>query len=269
MKSTLATPPLLRAQTLVKSYHRQRVVDRVSLEVREGEIVGLLGPNGAGKTTTFRMIVGMIPADEGRVFFQGAEITRLAMYRRARRGLGYLSQEPSVFRRMTVADNIMAVLEAIGEPRQTRARNMESLLAELDLTPLRDHVADTLSGGERRRLEITRSLATNPRLILLDEPFSGVDPIAVQDIQTILKSLAKRGIGILITDHNVHEILNVTQRSYIIYRGQVLKEGTPAELKASEEVRRVYLGDSFAQPGVDDGGLAEGLGGEEKDALDR
>jgi len=260
--------PLLRAENLVKAYRRKRVVDKVSLSVHQGEIVGLLGPNGAGKTTSFRMIVGMVPADEGKVFLDGEEITKEPMYRRARRGLGYLSQEPSVFRRMSVQDNILAVLEAVGEPRQTRAERLEELLMELDLTRLRDHIADTLSGGERRRLEITRSLATKPSLILLDEPFSGVDPIAVQDIQGILRELSARGIGILITDHNVHETLRITERSYIIHQGKVLREGRPSDLIASEEVRRVYLGDSFVPAGLEEA-VSEGLQKDEKDALDR
>lgn len=270
MESTTSSrAPLLEARNLVKAYRRRRVVDRVRLQVSAGEIVGLLGANGAGKTTTFRMIVGMIRADEGEVFFQGRKITRLLMYKRARLGMGYLSQEPSVFRKMTVQDNILAVLEAIGVPRSRRAARLEELLEELSLTRLRKHVADTLSGGERRRLEITRSLATRPSLILLDEPFSGVDPKAVQDVQGILAQLSRRGIGILLTDHNVHETLKITERSYIIHQGKVLKEGPPAELIASEEVRRVYLGDSFAPlpSGVREP-VSEGLRGDEKDALE-
>jgi lipopolysaccharide export system ATP-binding protein len=262
---------LLEARNLVKSYKKRRVVDRVSLGVRPGEIVGLLGPNGAGKTTSFRMIVGMIGAEEGQVFFSGKEITKLPMFKRARLGLGYLSQEPSIFRKMTVEGNILAVLEAIGEPRKTRKSRLENLLGELELTSLRKNIAETLSGGERRRLEITRSLATNPKLILLDEPFSGVDPIAVQEIQGILEDLSSRGIGILITDHNVHETLKITERSYIIHKGKVLEEGPPADLIASDEVRKVYLGDSFAPiPSEPKKGkiLQEGLGTEEKEALE-
>ncbi|MDP6425321.1 MAG: LPS export ABC transporter ATP-binding protein [Planctomycetota bacterium] len=259
----------MEAKNLVKSYRRRRVVDEVCLNVEPGEIVGLLGANGAGKTTTFRMIVGMIRADAGDVFFRGRKITKLFMYKRARLGMGYLSQEPSVFRRMSVEDNILAVLEAIGIPRQARRARLEELLDELSLGNLRKSIADTLSGGERRRLEITRGLATNPNLILLDEPFSGVDPKAVQDVQQILASLADRGIGILLTDHNVHETLKITGRSYIIHEGKVLKEGAPAALIASEEVRRVYLGDSFGPiaPAAHDS-VSEGLGGEEEDALD-
>ncbi len=263
-----ASAPLLEASKLVKSYKRRRVVDQVSLRVDPGEIVGLLGPNGAGKTTSFRIIVGMIPADEGKVRFLGKDITKLPMYKRARLGMGYLSQEPSVFRKMTVEDNILAVLEAMGVPRARRKGRLDELLAELDLTALRKSVADTLSGGERRRLEITRSLATRPRLILLDEPFSGMDPIAVQEIQGILNRLAEKEIGILITDHNVHETLRITTRSYIIHKGKVLEEGSSEELIASEEVRRVYLGDAFSPLPGDREAISEGLGGEEKDALE-
>ncbi len=262
---------LLEARNLVKTYKKRRVVDRVSLGVRPGEIVGLLGSNGAGKTTSFRMIVGMIGAEEGQVFFNGKEITKLPMFKRARLGLGYLSQEPSIFRKMTVEGNILAVLEAIGEPRKTRKKRLETLLGELELTSLRKNTAETLSGGERRRLEITRSLATNPRLILLDEPFSGVDPIAVQEIQGILEDLSERGIGILITDHNVHETLKITERSYIIHKGKVFEEGPPEALIASEKVRKVYLGDSFAplpSKKKQSKNLQEGLGVEEKKALD-
>ena len=270
---------LLEARNLVKTYKKRRVVDRVSLGVRPGEIVGLLGSNGAGKTTSFRMIVGMIGAEEGQVFFNGKEITKLPMFKRARLGLGYLSQEPSVFRKMTVEGNILAVLEAIGVPRKTRKSRLETLLGELDLTSLRKNIAETLSGGERRRLEITRSLATNPKLILLDEPFSGVDPIAVQEIQGILENLSERGIGILITDHNVHETLKITERSYIIHKGKVFEEGPPEDLIASEKVRKVYLGDSFAPLPAKTKKTAkkatkkakeiqEGLGTEEKEALE-
>ncbi len=270
---------LLEARNLVKTYKKRRVVDRVSLGVRPGEIVGLLGSNGAGKTTSFRMIVGMIGAEEGQVFFNGKEITKLPMFKRARLGLGYLSQEPSVFRKMTVEGNILAVLEAIGVPRKTRKSRLETLLGELDLTSLRKNIAETLSGGERRRLEITRSLATNPKLILLDEPFSGVDPIAVQEIQGILENLSERGIGILITDHNVHETLKITERSYIIHKGKVFEEGPPEDLIASEKVRKVYLGDSFAplpaktkktakKATKKAKGIQEGLGTEEKEALE-
>ena len=269
MESTVAAKEeLLEARSLVKTYRRRRVVDGISLKVHPREIVGLLGPNGAGKTTSFRMMVGMIPADEGKVFFRGKEITKLQMYRRARLGMGYLSQEPSVFRKMTVQDNILAVLEAKGLPKEQRPERLEELLNELDLARLRNNVADTLSGGERRRLEITRSLATDPSLILLDEPFSGVDPIAVQEIQGILEDLAGRGIGILITDHNVHETLNITGRSYIIAKGRVLMEGASDELIASEEVRRVYLGDSFTPIRRESKSISEGIDEDEGEALD-
>ncbi len=255
---------VLEARHLVKAYKGRRVVDKVSLKVHEGEIVGLLGPNGAGKTTCFRMIVGMISADEGKVFFLDRDITKLQMYKRARLGMGYLAQEPSIFRKMTVEDNILAVLEACGKYSRSEIPGLlEELLAELDLTRLRKSIAETLSGGERRRLEITRGLATDPALILLDEPFAAIDPIAVQEIQGILENLKKRGIAILITDHSVHETLKITDRSYVIHMGKVLQEGPPAELIASEEVRKVYLGDSF---GTD--GMGDGLKGEEKDALE-
>jgi lipopolysaccharide export system ATP-binding protein len=236
---------LLEARDLVKTYKKRRVVDKVSLRVHRGEIVGLLGSNGAGKTTTFRMIVGMIGADEGSVQLLGKDVTRWPMYRRARRGLGYLSQDKSVFRKMTVQDNILAVLEAIGTPRAERPARLEELLAELGLTRLRKSVADTLSGGECRRLEVTRALASRPSLILLDEPFAGVDPIAVQEIQSIVRELADRDLGILITDHSVQDMLRITTRSYIIHQGRVLKEGSAAEVSTDPVVRQVYLGDSL------------------------
>lgn len=256
--------PLLEAADLVKTYKRRRVVDGVCLEVWPGEIVGLLGANGAGKTTTFRMLVGMIRPDAGRVFFRGDDITKRPMYRRARAGIGYLSQEPSVFQKMNVEDNLLAVLEAHGVPRRERRTRLEELLAELDLTRLRRSMAYTLSGGERRRLEITRGLATNPLLILLDEPFAGVDPISVQDVQQILERLRDRGIGVLLTDHHVHETLRITERSYIVHQGRVLAEGPPAELIQNEEVKRAYLGDSFEPiPG-----LQGRFGGAMRDGLD-
>jgi lipopolysaccharide export system ATP-binding protein len=236
---------LLETRGLVKAYRRRRVVDGVSISVDAGEIVGLLGPNGAGKTTSFRITAGMIAADEGKVFLRGQDVTRLPMFKRARLGMGYLSQEPSVFRRLSVKDNILAVLEARRFPRARRSARLDELLAELELTRLADHLADTLSGGERRRLEITRALATEPGLILLDEPFSGVDPIAVQEIQAILNKLVAAGIGILLTDHNVYETLKITRRAYIIHEGKVLAAGVPAELIGNAEVRRTYLGESF------------------------
>ena len=237
---------LLETRGLVKAYRGRRVVDGVSITVDAGEVVGLLGPNGAGKTTSFRITAGMIAADQGEVLLRGKDVTKLPMFKRARLGMGYLSQEPSVFRRLSVKDNIMGVLEARGYPRAGRRARLDELLAELELTRLADHLADTLSGGERRRLEITRALATEPSLILLDEPFSGVDPIAVQEIQAILLKLVAAGIGILLTDHNVRETLKITRRAYIIHEGKVLASGVPAELIANADVRRTYLGDSFA-----------------------
>ena len=240
---------LLETRGLVKSYRKRRVVDGVSIHVDRGEIVGLLGPNGAGKTTTFRMTVGMIPADQGQVLLRGKDVTRLPMYRRAREGMGYLSQEPSIFRRMTVRDNVLAVLEARRVPRAEREARAMRLLEELEIARLRDQFALTLSGGERRRLEITRALATEPALILLDEPFAGVDPLAVQDIQVILRKLRDAGIGILITDHHVEATLKVTERAYIIAEGKVLASGTPAQLTADPVVRRAYLGDTFGPMG--------------------
>ena len=237
---------LLRTDGLTKTYRRRRVVDHVNIRVESGEIVGLLGPNGAGKTTSFRMVVGMVTPDEGRVFLQDKDITRLPMYRRARQGIGYLAQEPSVFKRMSALDNVLAVLEARGEvPKQERLEMAESLLDELQLLHLRDAIAETLSGGERRRLEISRALATKPHLLLLDEPFAGVDPITVEEIQKILKELVVRGISILITDHNVAETLRISHRAYILERGRVIAEGSPQQIVANETVRKVYLGSSF------------------------
>lgn len=264
--------PLLEADELVKSYKKRRVVDGVCLEVWPGEIVGLLGANGAGKTTTFRMLVGMIRPESGRVYFRGADITRQPMYRRARAGIGYLSQEPSIFQKMSVEDNLLAVLEAHGVPARDRVRRLDELLAELDLARLRKSMAYTLSGGERRRLEITRGLATDPQLILLDEPFAGVDPISVQDVQQILIRLRDRGIGVLLTDHHVHETLRITERSYIVHEGRVLAHGPPAELVTNEDVKRAYLGDTFeAIPQLDGtigSPLRDGLGQEEGAALE-
>jgi len=236
---------LLQVIDLVKTYSRRTVVSRVSFNLDGGEIVGLLGPNGAGKTTTFRMTVGMIPPDDGQVFLNGKNITHMPMYKRARNGLGYLSQEPSIFRQMTVSENIQAILEPNGfSGKRLKERTLE-LLSELSLTRLAKNRADTLSGGERRRLEITRTLVTEPKLILLDEPFSGVDPIAVEDIQNILFTLRDRGIGILITDHAVRETLATCDRSYIISEGSILKQGDAATLAADPEVRKVYLGERF------------------------
>ena len=237
--------PLLSTELLVKQYGQRRVADGVSIQVSEGEIVGLLGPNGAGKTTTFNMVVGLIKPDEGDVRFLDEPITPLPMHRRARLGIGYLTQEPSVFRKLTVEQNILAILEtcAIGSPeRQIR---LKYLLEELDLTALAKNMAYTLSGGEKRRLEITRALVTSPKLLLLDEPFSGIDPIAVYEVQKIVRRLKERGLGILITDHNVRETLKLVDRAYLIHRGKVLCEGTADFLVNDPKAREIYLGPEF------------------------
>ena len=236
---------LLQAQDLVKRYAGRAVVDNVSFVVGQGEIVGLLGRNGAGKTTTFRMTVGMIGPDGGRVIFDGVDVTETPMYRRARRGMGYLSQEPSIFQRLTVRENLLAILETMHLPGKERRRRCDSLLEQFSLTVQRDQQARTLSGGERRKLEIARALVTNPTMILLDEPFSGVDPIAVEELQREIRGLKDRGISILLTDHNVRETLTVTDRSYIIDSGKVLREGAPRDLINDELVRRTYLGHTF------------------------
>jgi lipopolysaccharide export system ATP-binding protein len=239
------SPRTLRAVGLVKRYGRRAVVDEVDVELERGEVVGLLGPNGAGKTTTFYMIVGLLAPDAGSVFLDDDDVTRLPMYRRARRGVGYLSQESSIFRGLTVGDNVMAILETLGFPRSERDKRLEELLAELGIEELRGRRADTLSGGERRRVEITRALVTNPAFLLLDEPFVGIDPIVVQDIQAIIKRLRDRGIGILITDHSVRETLSVTDRAYIMYEGRILLSGSAAELATNEEAKKLYLGERF------------------------
>ena len=240
---------VLSTRGLVKAFRKRRVVDGVSFRVEPGEIVGLLGPNGAGKTTSFLMVLGMVRPDEGEVLFRDEDVTRKPIFRRARLGIAYLPQEPSVFRKMTVEGNILAILETLKLTRPERLRRLSTLLAELDLTPRRKSRADTLSGGERRRLEITRALVLEPTLLLLDEPFAGVDPIAVQDIQNILRRLrGERGISILLTDHNVRETLTVTDRSYIIAEGKILRHGAPAELVKDEVVRRTYLGEGFSMP---------------------
>lgn len=240
---------LLQARNLAKSYRGRRVVDDVSFRVEPGEIVGLLGPNGAGKTTSFHMVLGMVRPDAGAVLFRDDDVTRAPIYRRARMGIAYLPQEPSIFRKMTVEGNILAILETLRLTRAERAARLEVLLDELGLRPRRRSRADTLSGGERRRLEITRALVLEPSLLLLDEPFAGVDPIAVQDIQGILRRLRdERGMSILLTDHNVRETLSVTDRSYIIAEGRILRHGAPAELVADEVVRRTYLGEGFSMP---------------------
>lgn len=235
----------LRAENLVKKYKKRTVVNKVSLEVNQGEIVGLLGPNGAGKTTTFYMIVGFIKANEGKIFLDEKEITNLPMYKRAQLGIGYLPQEASVFRKLTVEDNIRAVLEMTKFSKQEQKEILESLIAEFRLEKVRKNKGYQLSGGERRRTEIARALAVKPKFILLDEPFAGVDPIAVEDIQGIVAHLKDRNIGILITDHNVHETLSITDRAYLLHEGNILKSGTAEELANDEQVRRVYLGQNF------------------------
>jgi lipopolysaccharide export system ATP-binding protein len=237
---------ILKATNLHKVFGKREVVKGVSLEVNKGEIVGLLGPNGAGKTTTFRMVTGMIRPNAGDVFLNEMKITKLPMYKRARYGIGYLSQEPSVFRKLTVEQNIMLVMEFLGFSKQKKKEKLEELLGELKITHIRKSKADTLSGGERRRLEITRALVTSPDFILLDEPFAGVDPIAVEDIQNIVVSLKDRNIGILITDHNVRETLSITDRAYLMFEGSVIKTGTSDFLANDEEARRLYLGSSFS-----------------------
>ncbi|MGE5310155.1 MAG: LPS export ABC transporter ATP-binding protein [Nitrospirota bacterium] len=236
----------LSAQGLVKVYRGRRVVDQVSLAVNRGEIVGLLGPNGAGKTTTFYMIVGLIRPDGGQVFLDGKEVSGLPMYLRAREGITYLPQEPSVFRKLTVAENLMAILETMALTRDERRTRLEELLAELNLTPLADNKAYSLSGGERRRVEITRALVTRPSFLLLDEPFAGIDPLAVLDLQRILGQLKEKGIGLLISDHNVRETLKVCDRAYILHQGQLLEEGDPAQIAGSALARKIYLGEEFS-----------------------
>lgn len=236
---------ILRTENLIKTYGQRTVARKVSLNVNQGEIVGLLGPNGAGKTTTFYMVVGFIKPNEGNVFLEDRDITTLPMYKRARLGIGYLPQEPSVFRKLSVEDNIKAVLEMMPMTKAEQAVKMESLLEEFGLEKVRKSNGDTLSGGERRRTEIARALASNPSFILLDEPFAGIDPIAVEDIQTIVFKLKARNIGILITDHNVQETLSITDRAYLMYDGSILKDGTAEELANDEQVRRLYLGMSF------------------------
>ena len=235
----------LRASGLTKKYRRRTVVQHVDLHVDEGEIVGLLGPNGAGKTTTFYMIVGMVRPNEGTIHFGDQEITHLPMYQRARRGIGYLAQESSIFRHLTVEDNLHAVLEFQDIGRDERHARVEDLIDEFGLARVRDSKGFELSGGERRRTEIARALSTRPRFFLLDEPFAGVDPIAVEDIQRIVAELQTRGIGVLITDHNVHETLAITDRAYLLYEGRILTHGTSEDLAADPEVRRRYLGEKF------------------------
>lgn len=235
----------LRAEKLQKSYKKRKVVNEVSFQVNKGEVVGLLGPNGAGKTTSFYMVVGLVQPDGGKVYLGDEEITNLAMYKRAKRGIGYLPQEASVFRDLSVEDNIMAILEFTPLKKQERKARLEELLNEFGLQHVRKSQGKVLSGGERRRTEIARGLATSPEFILLDEPFAGIDPIAVEDIQKIINKLKKKNIGVLITDHNVQETLSITDRAYLLFEGNILKTGTAEELAADEQVRRVYLGKNF------------------------
>lgn len=235
----------LYSKDLVKKYKKRVVVNQVSVEVNQGEIVGLLGPNGAGKTTTFYMIVGLIKPNQGKIFLDGEEITDEPMYKRAQRGIGYLAQEASVFRQLSVEDNIRAVLEFSGKSKEVQQMRLEELIEEFGLQTIRKSKGNTLSGGERRRTEIARSLAVDPKFILLDEPFAGVDPIAVEDIQEIVSRLKTKNIGVLITDHNVHETLSITDRAYLLFEGSILKSGTSEELADDEQVRQLYLGTSF------------------------
>ena len=235
----------LSAESLLKKYGSKTVVDNVSVEVKQGEIVGLLGPNGAGKTTTFYSIVGLIKPDSGLVYIGKENITKLPMYQRARKGIGYLAQEASVFRNLSVRDNILAVLEGTDLNKEEQIAKTEKLLSEFSLEDVQDSMGMVLSGGERRRTEIARALATEPKFILLDEPFAGVDPIAVEEIQSIVYSLKKKNIGILITDHNVDETLSITDRSYLMFEGKLLKSGTSEELASDEQVRKLYLGQRF------------------------
>ena len=233
---------ILRGKNLTKIYKKRRVVSQVDIQVSQRDIVGLLGPNGAGKTTTFYMLVGLIPPDRGRVFIDDVELTETPMYKRARMGIGYLAQEPSVFRKLTVAQNILAILETLDLSRSERVHRLEQLLDDLSIGHLRDAKAYSLSGGERRRLEITRALVQSPKFILLDEPFAGIDPIAVNDIQQIVGDLKKRGIGVIISDHNVEQTLEIVDRAYIMYEGQIAVSGTVSELVWNDEVAEIYLG---------------------------
>tara|TARA_B100000575_G_scaffold7299_1_gene5423 strand:- start:19009 stop:19746 length:738 start_codon:yes stop_codon:yes gene_type:complete len=236
---------ILKAQNIVKSFRAKKAVDNVSLEVKQGEIIGLLGPNGAGKSTSFYMIVGLIRPDSGKIILENKEITKYPMYKRSQNGIGYLSQDPSVFRKLSVEDNILSILQLSNLSKKNQLKKMESLLEEFGLISIRKNRGDLLSGGERRRTEIARALASNPKFILLDEPFAGVDPIAVEDIQKIVSHLKHRNIGVLITDHNVQETLAITDKTYLMFEGKILKEGTPEELAKDEMVRKVYLGKNF------------------------
>lgn len=235
----------LRAANLVKSYRKRRVVNEISIELKQGEIVGLLGPNGAGKTTTFYMVVGLIRPDSGKVLLDKEDLTAQPMFVRAKRGISYLPQEPSIFRKLTVEENLLAVLEAMNLPAAERQRKAEALLKEFNILHIRDARAYSLSGGERRRVEISRALATSPKFILLDEPFAGIDPIAVADIQLIVKKLKNRGIGVLITDHNVRETLSITDHAYIISEGKIIAAGLPQEVARDRKVKEIYLGEKF------------------------
>ncbi len=235
----------LRAENIIKKYKKRTVVKGVSIDVNQGEIVGLLGPNGAGKTTSFYMIVGLVTPNEGKIFLDGEDITDLPMYKRAQKGIGYLAQEASIFRKLSVEDNILAILEMTKLSKSEQKEKLENLLDEFGLQHVRKNRGDLLSGGERRRTEIARCLATDPKFILLDEPFAGVDPIAVEDIQAIVASLKEKNIGILITDHNVDETLAITDRTYLLFEGNILKAGTAEELAEDEQVRKVYLGKNF------------------------
>lgn len=236
---------ILRSENLVKKYKSRTVANNVSVEVKQGEIVGLLGPNGAGKTTSFYMIVGMVKPNSGKIFLDDLDITKEPMYRRAQLGIGYLPQEASVFRKLSIEDNLRAVLEMTKLTKGEQEKKVETLLDEFGLQHVRKNLGDQLSGGERRRTEIARALATDPKFILLDEPFAGVDPIAVEDIQSVVRTLKSKNIGILITDHNVHETLNITDRAYLLYSGSVIKSGTAEDLANDEQVRKVYLGQNF------------------------
>ncbi|HNX00026.1 MAG TPA: LPS export ABC transporter ATP-binding protein [Candidatus Cloacimonadota bacterium] len=235
----------IEARELVKIYGKRKVVNQLSLDIEQGEVVGILGPNGAGKTTTFYMILGLTKPNEGKVLFNDVEITKKPMYKRAQLGIGYLAQAPSIFHKMTVAENILAILETTGLPKKERVRKLEEYLAELNLTKLADQKAYTLSGGERRKLEITRSLVTNPSFLFMDEPFAGVDPIAVADIQDIIHKLKAKKIGIMITDHNVLETMKIVDRAYIIFEGKIIVSGQTKDLINDEQARKVYLGNSF------------------------
>ena len=236
---------ILRSENLVKTYSQRRVVDGVSIEVNQGEVVGLLGPNGAGKTTSFYMIVGLVRPNKGKIYLNDQDISKKPMYRRSKLGIGYLPQENSVFRSLSVEDNIKAILEFSGKPRKEQKEKLESLIDEFGLVKVRKNPGKLLSGGERRRTEIARALAADPKFILLDEPFAGIDPIAVEDIQRIVARLKYKNIGILITDHNVQETLSITDRAYLLFEGKILKQGTAEELASDEQVRRVYLGRNF------------------------